>query len=226
MGEGNWGWGTEGVSGVGVSSSDNWGLSVAEGGSDSVSSINNGGLSVGNSSGLGEGLGLVEWLVDVGGGSNWSDDGLLGKDGFVSEDGLGGEVGVLDWGWLNVGNWSGLMDVGGLGNGVGDGGQLWGDLGEGLGGDDSVGEVASQSVALDGSTVVLGSAHYVGGSSDGWAGGDEAGVGDSHKAKENDEALEKVEINFYFFCSDLRFNHFLASNYKSIHKKECKNNGI
>ena len=206
MGKGNWGWGTEGVSGVGVSGigvsgSNNWGLSVAEGGSDSVSSINNGGLSVGNSSGLGEGLGLVEWLVDVGGGSNWSDDGLLGKDGFVSEDGLGGEVGVLNWGWLDVSNWSGLMDVGGLGNGVGDGGQLWGDLGEGLGGDDSVGEVASQSVALDGSTVVLGSAHYVGGSSDGWAGGDEAGVGDSHKAKENDEALEKSKNKFLPFLA-------------------------
>ena len=194
MGEGNWGWGTEGVSCIGVSGSNNWGLSVAEGGSDSVASINHGGLSVGNSSGLGEGLGLVEWLVDVGGGSNWSDDGLLGKDGFVSEDGLGGEVGVLDWGWLNVGNWSGLMDVGGLGNGVGDGGQLWGDLGEGLGGDDSVGEVASQSVALDGGAVVLRCAHDVrggGNGSGGQGGGNEACVGNSQKASENKEALEK-----------------------------------
>ena len=197
MGNGNWGWGTEGISGVGVSGSGNWGLSVAEGGSDGISSINNGGLSVtngglseGNGGGMGEGLGLEDWLGDMGGGSNWSNDGLLGKDGFVSEDGLGSEVGVFNWGWLNVSNWSGLMDVGGLSNGVGDGGQLWGDLSESFGGHDSVGEVASQSVALDGSTVVLGSAHYVGGSSDGWAGGNDAGVGDSHKAKEYDEALE------------------------------------
>ena len=168
---------------------------VSDGGSSITSMSVSGGD--GNGGGLGVVEGLDNGLVDVCGGSNWSNDGLLGKDGLFPEDGLGSEVCVLNGCWLDVGNWCGLMNVGGLSNGVGDGGKLGGDLGEGLGGDDSVGEVASQSVALDGGAVVLRCAHDVrggGNGSGGQGGGNEACVGNSQKASENNEALENIQI--------------------------------
>ncbi len=171
------------------------------GGGETVSGVSNGGMSVSGGDGNGGGLGVVEGLdnglADVCGGSNWSDDGLLGEDGLFPEDGLGSEVGVLNGGWLDVGNWCWLMNIGGLGNGVGDGGKLGGNLGEGLSGDDSVGEVASQSVALDGGAVVLRCANNVrggGNGSGGQGGGNKACVGNSQKASENNEALEKRQF--------------------------------
>jgi len=176
------------------------------GGGKTVSGVSDGGsgvtgMSVSGGDGNGGGLGVVEGLddglVNVCGGSNWSNDGLLGEDGLFAEDGLGSVVGVLNWCWLDVGNWCRLMNVGGLSNGVGDGGKLGGDLGEGLGGDDSVGEVASQSVALDGGAVVLRCAHDVRGSgngSGGQGGGNEACVGNSQKASENNEAVHDVKM--------------------------------
>lgn len=185
--------GGSGVTGSGVSTDGDGGssgVSTDSDGGGGVSLNGDGGGGDGNGGGLGVGEGLVEWLVDVGGGSNGSDDGLLGEDGFFAEDGLGSEVGVLNGCWLDVGNWCGFVDVGGLSDGVGDGGQLRGDLGEGLGGDDSVGEVASETVALDGCAVVLGSADDVGGSGDrADGGGDQASVGNGHKTSENNEAL-------------------------------------
>lgn len=190
MSEGNGG-STEGGSAEG-------GIAGMGEGGGSVASMGNWGSSDGNWSGLGVGAGLEDGLVDVGGGSNGSDDGLLGEDGLVPQDGLGSKVGVLNGGRLDVGNWSGLMDVGGLGNGVGDCAQLWGDLGVGLSGDDAVGEVSAETVALDGSAVVLGGPDNVRGSrdgGDGWV--DDAGVGDGQKASKNKESLEGriLELN-------------------------------
>ena len=176
------------------------------GGGKTVSGMSDGGsgvtgMSVSGGDGNGGGLRVVEGLdnglVDVCGGSNWSNDGLLGKDGLFPEDGLGSIVGVLNGCWLDMGNWCWLMNVGGLSNRVGDGGKLWGDLGEGLGGDDSIGKVASQSVALNGGAVMLRCTHDVrggGNGTSGQGGGNEACVGNSQKASKNNEALEKRQI--------------------------------
>ena len=163
-------------------------------GGSGVGSVGNWGSSDGNGSSLGVVEGLVDGLVDVGGGSNGSNDGLLSKDGLFPEDGLGSVVSVLNGGRLDVGNGSGLVDNGGLSNGVGDGAQLGGDLGESLSSDDSVSEVAAQTVALDGSAVVLGGTDDVGGSCDGGSnGGNDASVGDSQKTSKNDEGLKRAE---------------------------------
>ena len=197
---------SEGDGGGGVSLKTDGGSGVTsdgDGGSG-VTSDGDGGSSVslngdGDGGGLGVGAGLEDGLVNVGGGSNGSDDGLLGEDGFFAEDWLGSEVGVLNGCWLDVGNWCGFVDVGGLSDGVGDGAQLGGDLGESLGGDDSVSEVASETVALDGCAVVLGGTDDVGGSGDRADGaGDQACVGNSQKTSENKEGLEKKKRCFLF----------------------------
>jgi len=200
LGDGDWGSGDRGggVGSVGDRGSSNVGSGDGGG---SVGSVSNGGSGDGNGGGLGVGEGLVDGLVDVGGGSDWSDDGLLGEDGLLPEDGLGSVVGVLNGGGLDVGNGSGLMDDGGLSNGVGDGAQLGGDLGESLGGDDTVGEVSTQTVALDGGAVVLGGTDDVGGSGHGGGdGGNDASVGDSQETSKNDEGLEKVQETIFSSC--------------------------
>ncbi len=136
---------------------------------------------------------LDEWLVDAGLSGDWADDLLLGKDGLFPDDSLGSVVGVLNWGWLDVGNGCGLVDVGGFGDWVGDGVEGWGHLGESLGSDDTVGEVASESVTLDGCTVVLWGTdedRACGNWSNGCGGSDDSSVGNSQKASENNEFLE------------------------------------
>jgi len=171
------------------------------GGGKTVSGMSNGGLSVSSGDSNWGSLGVVEGLdnglVYVCGGSKWSNDWFLGEDGLFPEDGLGSIVGVLNGCWLDVGNWCRLMDIGGLSNGVGDGGKLGGDLSEGFSSDDSVGKVASQSVALNGSAVVLGGTDNVR-SSGNWSssqgGGNEACVGNSQKAGENNEAVHDVKM--------------------------------
>jgi len=168
-------------------------------GGKTVSGVSDGGMSVSSGDSNRGSLGVVEGLdnglVDVCGGSNWSNDGFLGKDGLFPENGLGSIVGVLNGCWLNMGNWCRLMDIGGLGNRVGDGGELRGDLSKGLSSDDSVSEVASQSVALNGSTVMLRCSHNVRGGSN-WSssqgGSNEACIGNSQKASKNNEAVHVV----------------------------------
>jgi len=177
--------------------SGNWGVSVGSWGSNvsigswgsNVSNGNWGSVGNGDWGSVGNLDGLVELLVDAGLSGDWSNNGLLGEDGVVSDDGLSNVVGVFNWGWLDVGNWGWLVNVGGLGDWVGDGGQLWGNLGVGLSGDNSIGEVSAQSVALDGSAVVLWGANNVRSSGD-WGWGENASVGNSQKTSENNEALK------------------------------------
>jgi len=133
----------------------------------------------------------------MGGGSNGSNDGLLGKDGLVPQDSLGSIVGVLNGGRLDMGNWGRLVDDSGLSDRVGDGAQLGGDLGEGLSSDDSVSEVATKAVALDGCAVMLRGTDNVGGSSNGGnSRGNDASIGNSQKTSKNEEGLEKMVENF------------------------------
>jgi len=111
---------------------------------------------------------------------------------------------VLNGCWLDVGNWCGLMDIGGLSNGVGDGGKLGGDLGKGLSGDNSIGKVSSQSVALNGSAIMLRCSHDV--RSGGQGGGNEACISNSQKAGKNNKALEKILFrnDLFIYLNELK----------------------
>jgi len=194
---GNWG------SGVGsVSNGGNWGSSVSSSGNWSgvgnsnwnlSDSVDWGGNSLGDSlDGVGAGL-VDNWLVDGLVGADGSGDSLGAVGWDVLEDGLGNVVGLDNWGGLVGGNGGWDVGVGGLGHGVGQGGDLGDDLGESMSLSGGVGEVASESVVLDGSRVVSWGTDKVGGcvahNSSSWCHSDGASTGKSDERGEKQEGV-------------------------------------
>ena len=104
-------------------------------------------------------------------------------------------VGGGDGTWLDGldGSWG--VDVGGLTDSDGAGSDLGGDLSEGVGLSDTVGEVASQPLVLNGGGVVGGSAdqggggHHGGGDDDAGSGGHDASGGGGSGGQDSDESL-------------------------------------
>jgi hypothetical protein len=217
------------LSGVALSGVDLSG--VTDGGGSGVSagvalvgnglgiSVHGGGNVLDDRGGLVDGhmLLLVHLLVDGGVLGDGPDDGLLGVDGLLAEDGAGSVVGVDDGGGLHASDGLGLVHVGGLGNGEGGAADLRGDLGVGVSLGGGVGKVASQAVGLDGCRVVCGCAakggealtnvsnlHALGG-------GDSAG----HEGKEGYKSLkEKLNMLIKLQCYiQNRFDRFAHRHY-------------
>lgn len=173
------GWGSDG----GVA--DSWG---------------SGDLGVGLDTGVGDGAGLVEGLLNSGVGGDGSDDGLLPVDGLLGQDWAGDVVGGGDCAWLDGldGGWG--VDVGGLADGDGAGSDLGGDAGEGVSLSDTVGEVAAQPLVLDGGRVVGRGADqdggwHSGGGDDG--SGHDASGGDGSGGQDSDESLKHINENYF-----------------------------
>merc|ERR1719328_81939 len=84
---------------------------------------NSGSVMVGHGLGnvVGKSLGFVQGLSVVGSGLN---NGFLGKDGLVFNDGVGDMFGGGNSSGNHFGNGSGLVDNSGFGNGVGNSGHL------------------------------------------------------------------------------------------------------
>jgi len=159
-----------------------------------------GDLGVGLDTGVGDGAGLVEGLLNSGVGGDGSDDGLLPVDGLLGQDWAGDVVGGGDCAWLDGldGGWG--VDVGGLADGDGAGSDLGGDAGKGVSLSDTVGEVAAQPLVLNGGGVVGRGADqdggwHSGGGDDG-SGHDASGGGGSG-GQDSDESL-------HFVCAEKR----------------------
>lgn len=185
---GGWG-GMDSDSGLGNSVSDS--LDLLEGG-------------VGNSLGLQKKfIKLTSIKTPTHGGSfklldTYSNNGFLGQDGSLLNDGLGDVFGGDNLAGGDMGNGCGFMDHSGFSNGVGDGRNLGGHLSVGMGLSDSVGKVATQPVRFDGGRVMgWGSDQSGGQSSWGWGSYQGKGLlghggttGKGQKASKNDKSLK------------------------------------
>merc|ERR1711963_27847 len=83
------------------------------------------------------------------GNSLGSNNGFLGQDGSLLNDGLGDVFGGDDLAGGDMGNGCGFMDHSGFSNGVGDGRNLGGHLSIGMGLSNSIGKVASSELVVD-----------------------------------------------------------------------------
>jgi len=179
--------------GSSVSSMSNWGSSSISSNWDLSDSMNWGSDSLGNSlDGVGAGF-VNNWLVDSLVGPDGSVDGLGSIGGDVLEDWLGNVVSSDNGGGLVGGNWGRDVGVCGLSHGVGQGRDLGDDLSKSMSLSGGVGEVASQSVVLNGSRVMGWGTDKVGGSiaNDGstWCYGNGASTAKSNKSGEKQEGV-------------------------------------
>lgn len=152
--------------------------------------------SMDSNSGLGNSVSdSLDLLVGGVGNSPGSNNGFLGQDGSLLNDGLGDVFGGDDLAGGDMGNGCGFMDHSGFSNGVGDGRNLGGHLSVGMGLSDSVGKVATQPVRFDGGRVMgRGSDQGRGQSSWGWGSyqgslGHGGTTGKGQKASKNDKSI-------------------------------------